>query len=58
MDGFHLYRKDLSPEGIRFRGAAFTFDLQAFKEKIIELLQRKTYPIMFPSFDHAAKDPK
>ena len=30
MDGFHLYRKDLTLEGVRFRGAPFTFDLPRF----------------------------
>jgi pantothenate kinase len=57
MDGFHLYRKDLTPEGMRFRGAAFTFDLQQFKAKIEQLSARTTYPMLFPSFDHALKDP-
>ena len=26
MDGFHIYRKNLSEEGIKKRGAPFTFD--------------------------------
>jgi pantothenate kinase len=57
MDGFHLYRKDLDEEGTRRRGAPFTFDLKRFKEKLLELKQAKSFPIKFPSFDHALKDP-
>ena len=37
MDGYHLYRKDLNEEGIKYRGAVFTFDLQSFKKKIQEI---------------------
>lgn len=57
MDGFHLYRKDLTSEGVRFRGAAFTFDLQKFKAKVKQLSTKQGFPFLFPSFDHAAKDP-
>lgn len=53
MDGYHLYRKDLNQEGIRYRGAAFTFDLKKFAEKIHQVKKRKEFPIYFPSFDHA-----
>jgi pantothenate kinase len=53
LDGFHLYRKELDEHGMRFRGAAFTFDLQAFKRKVLQLAERTTLPILFPSFDHA-----
>ena len=31
MDGFHIYRKDLNEEGIKRRGAPFTFDYHKFK---------------------------
>ena len=34
MDGYHIYRKHLTEEGIKYRGAAFTFDLQKFKHKV------------------------
>jgi pantothenate kinase len=57
MDGFHLYRKDLTEEGVRFRGAAFTFNLKSFKDKVELLSKRQAYPLKFPSFDHALKDP-
>ena len=57
MDGFHLYRKDLTTDGVRFRGAAFTFDLQKFQAKVKQLSTKQGFPFLFPSFDHAAKDP-
>ena len=57
MDGYHLYRKDLTEEGMKYRGAAFTFDLQKFANKIREIKQRNNFPAYFPSFDHAKKDP-
>lgn len=56
MDGYHLYRKDLSQEGVRFRGAHWTFDSKRFKQDIAVLKQNKCG--RFPSFDHALKDPK
>lgn len=31
MDGFHLYRNQLNEDGLKRRGAAFTFDLQKFE---------------------------
>ncbi len=34
MDGYHLYRKDLDEEGIRRRGAPFTFDFPKFKKDL------------------------
>lgn len=37
MDGFHLYRKDLDEEGLRRRGAPWTFDLQGFRGKVLLL---------------------
>ncbi len=55
MDGYHLYRKDLDSEGIRRRGAPFTFDLAKFKKDISALKQNKEGK--FPSFDHSLKDP-
>lgn len=42
---------------MKFRGAAFTFDLKKFASKIREIKQRKSFPTYFPSFDHAKKDP-
>lgn len=57
MDGFHLYRNILDEEGTRRRGAPFTFDLQKFRQKLVELKSSKSFPIKFPSFDHAIKDP-
>ena len=37
MDGFHLPRKMLDEEGVRRRGAAFTFDLKGFAQKMKEI---------------------
>lgn len=34
MDGFHLYRRELSAEGIKYRGVVFTFDLEKFAKKM------------------------
>jgi pantothenate kinase len=34
MDGFHIMRNQLTEEGIKRRGAAFTFDLEKFNQKI------------------------
>ena len=30
MDGYHLYRKDLSQDGMKRRGAPFTFNSEKF----------------------------
>ena len=65
MDGYHLYRAQLSamPDphtAHERRGAAFTFDDQAFYElvKILrEPLLPETKTVYAPSFDHAVKDP-
>lgn len=55
MDGFHIYRKDLSPEGVKRRGAPFTFDYSKFREKM--LCVKKQEPVKFPIFNHEEKDP-
>ena len=55
MDGYHLYRKDLDEEGMRRRGAPFTFDAKKFKQDLENLKQ--TGEGSFPSFDHELKDP-
>lgn len=55
MDGYHIYRKDLDEEGIRRRGAPFTFDHQKFKADLIKL--RKYGEGTFPQFEHHVKDP-
>ena len=34
MDGFHIFRKFLDEEGMRRRGAPFTFDLNKFALKM------------------------
>lgn len=78
MDGFHLTRAALSalPDPANAharRGAAFTFDAQAFHSLVASLREPISSPsashaggaearadrtIYAPSFDHAIKDPK
>lgn len=55
MDGYHLYRKDLDEEGMKRRGATFTFDSKKFKLDLEKL--KSSGEGSFPSFDHALKDP-
>lgn len=56
MDGFHHYRKDLTEEGHRRRGAPFTFDNEKFERMLRQL--KKEREGSFPDFDHKEKDPK
>ncbi|CDJ47286.1 hypothetical protein, conserved [Eimeria brunetti] len=61
MDGFHLTRAELDKfpdpkEAHRCRGAPWTFDLRAFWERL-HALKMKPGPVVFPTFDHAVKDP-
>lgn len=37
MDGYHIYRKDLSEEELKYRGNPNTFNKQQFKEDIVNL---------------------
>lgn len=48
MDGYHIYRKDLNEEGMKRRGAAFTFDHLRFKKDLTNL--RETGTGSFPDF--------
>ena len=58
MDGFHIERKYLDEEGIKRRGAPFTFDLKKFSEKLKEIKNDSWgKQILYPDFDHSAKDP-
>ena len=65
LDGFHLTRAQLAampnPEEAAYRrGAAFTFDLKRYCERVQQLRMRvlpETRTIHWPSFDHAIKDP-
>lgn len=56
MDGYHIYRKDLNDEGLRRRGAPFTFDFVRLRKDLINL--KETGEGTFPAFDHAVKDPE
>ncbi len=56
MDGYHLPRSQLDAEGMRRRGAPYTFDAAAFRADMERL--KETRSGVFPTFDHAEKDPK
>ncbi|CAM9222064.1 unnamed protein product [Ectocarpus fasciculatus] len=61
MDGFHYYREELDKfedpvEAHRRRGAHWTFNAEKFVSCVSEA--RRSECGVFPSFDHAAKDPK
>lgn len=55
MDGYHLPRCQLDAEGLRRRGAPYTFDSAGFRSGMEQL--RATRSGRFPAFDHAVKDP-
>lgn len=65
MDGYHLSRAQLAamPDpatAIHRRGAAFTFDAEAFYrlvQSLREPLTADSPTVYAPSFDHAIKDP-
>lgn len=56
MDGYHLPRSRLDAEGLRRRGAAYTFDALTFRSDMERL--KRTRSGSFPTFDHAEKDPR
>lgn len=56
MDGYHLPRARLTPEGLARRGAPFTFDEAALRADLTRLRHARTG--RFPAFDHAVKDPE
>jgi|GEM_PF-850489 len=56
MDGYHLPRVQLDAEGLRRRGALHTFDGDAFYQDVRSL--KENHEGVFPSFDHAEKDPR
>ena len=41
-----------------YRGAYWTFDSQKFYDKLLQLKDPEVSEILFPSFDHAVKDPE
>ena len=55
MDGYHLPRCQLDAEGMRRRGAQHTFDAASFRADLLKL--KETRSGVFPTFDHAEKDP-
>jgi pantothenate kinase len=56
MDGFHYYRKELTAEGHKRRGAPFTFNSAKFEKMLRKL--KETHEGSFPDFDHKEKDPR
>lgn len=56
MDGYHIPRCRLDAEGLRRRGALYTFDAPAFAADMHRL--RRDRSGSFPAFDHAEKDPR
>ncbi len=56
MDGYHLPRCQLDAEGLRRRGAPYTFDAASFRADMERL--KATRSGLFPTFDHAEKDPR
>lgn len=56
MDGYHLPRSQLDAEGLRRRGAPYTFDATGFHTDMQRLRQMRSG--LFPAFDHAEKDPR
>lgn len=56
MDGYHLPRCQLDAEGMRRRGAQHTFDAASFRADLLKLKEARSG--LFPTFDHAEKDPR
>lgn len=56
MDGYHIPRSRLDSEGLRRRGAPWTFDFERLRKDLTLLKQERSG--RFPDFDHAAKDPQ
>ena len=56
MDGYHLPRSALDAEGMRRRGALFTFNGATFRHDMEQL--HHTRAGVFPEFDHSEKDPR
>lgn len=55
MDGYHIPRSGLTSDQSARRGAPDTFDPEAFRADLVRLREKGSG--LFPSFDHAAKDP-
>jgi len=62
LDGFHLPLSSLrsrpdATEAIYRRGALDTFDPDALREKLLQVLEGNEASVKFPDFDHAEGDP-
>lgn len=42
MDGYHIERKYLDENGIKYRGAHYTFNSKLFQNDLISLKQNKS----------------
>jgi len=66
MDGFHLYRSELSKgvagrtpdESHTRRGAPWTFDPQKMATRLRTIINSPAHTVPWPTFDHAVKDPE
>lgn len=57
MDGYHFYDKDLHRKGTYpYKGSHFTFDVQAFIEKLIEIKELMG-EVKCPIFDRSIDEP-
>ncbi|MEM7368874.1 MAG: nucleoside/nucleotide kinase family protein [Bacteroidota bacterium] len=57
MDGYHYYNEQLREKGIfPHKGSHFTFDVQAFTEKLVELKESRN-PVSCPIYDRSIHDP-
>lgn len=57
MDGYHLYNKELYARGMYpHKGSHFTFDVQSFIEKLIEL-KESSQEVSCPIYDRRLHDP-
>lgn len=57
LDGWHIPRSKLTPEGVRYRGADWTFDSNSYTSFLKSLLDDKVNAVYAPSFHHEKKDP-
>ena len=57
MDGYHFYDADLRKKGLHpHKGAHFTFDVQRFIEKLVEIKESPSM-VSCPIFDRSIEDP-
>jgi pantothenate kinase len=57
MDGFHLCKSQLNEEGLKRRGAPWTFDSEKFVKVVQNAKFQLSPAVLVPSFDHSKGDP-